>query len=362
MNRVPRILFLCPGHQDYLADGILHGLRAILGTDAVDYPKSQHLYVTASDSTRSRLWGKGFTLSGLLPDPEIDRSFVLTRALDGEFDLVIFADIWHQFGLWTEWGPQLQKAGVRLAVLDGSDRPASYPYHWRWWRRPSWWLLPRAHNRATVFKREITPRTRWYASYLMLPPAFGRTLGLRPVSFSIPGEKIIDHAPTKETDFPRHIVDPELAVRLGTSTGHAFTSEEDYYNDLQRSRFGITTKRAGWDAMRHYEIAANCAVPCFRDLDRKPATCAPFGLDATNCIIYHDADDLLAQIAVLDETRYEALQTAAMAWVRANTTVARAKEVLTACGISLPGSDAIARSSQVDDRVQPGHRLPTIEA
>jgi hypothetical protein len=332
-----RVLFLNPNHADYLPDGVFHGLRMLLGADAVDYPKADYLYATASESVRGRLWGRGFTLYGLLDDQEIDRSYILPRALDGEFDLVVFGDIWHNFGLWTEWGPQLQRAGVPMAVLDGEDRTAPYPYHWQWWRRPSWWFLPRAHTRAAVFKREITPRTRWFASYLLLPPVLGRTLGMRSIGFSIPAEKIVDHLPSKETDFPRHIVDPELAQRLGADTGHAFTAESDYYSDLQRARFGITTKRAGWEALRHYEIAANAAVPCFRNLDRKPPLCAPFGLDATNCLIYRDADDLLAQVAAVDEERYSALQSGALKWARANTTLARATELLTACGISHEG-------------------------
>jgi hypothetical protein len=205
-----------------------------------------------------------------------------------------------------------------------------------WWRRRSWWFLPRAHNRAPYFKREITPLTRWFASYLMLPPALGRTLGLRPISFSIPAEKILAAPPAKDRDFPRHVVDAELAPRVGGLTTHAFDSESDYRADLQRSRFGITVKRAGWDALRHYEIAANGAVPCFRDLDRKPSTCAPFGLDPTNCIIYHDADELLARVSEVEESEYRALQAAALGWARASTTVVRARELLDACGLSPP--------------------------
>ena len=38
-----------------------------------------------------------------------------------------------------------------------------------------------------------------------------------------------------------------------------------------RSRFGVTTKKSGWDCMRHYELAASGCVPCFRDLEEKPA-------------------------------------------------------------------------------------------
>ena len=330
---MPRVLLINPNHEDYLCDGVFHGLRSLLGADAVDHPKAEYLYDTAPPSVLARVRGGGFTLYGLLPDLPVERDHLLPRALENEFDLVIFGDIWRTFGLWSEWGPQLQAAGVAMAVLDGSDRVEPYPYAGEWWRRRCWWFLPRAHQRAPYFKREIAPATRWFASYLMLPPALGRTLGLRPIAFSIPEEKIVEAPPAKDKDFPVHIVDEELAERLGGRTEHAFASESEYRADLQRSRFGITTKREGWDALRHYEIAAAGAVPCFRDLEKKPPKCAPFGLDESNCIAYGSADELLARIERLDETAYSALQAGALAWARANTTVRRARELLGACGV-----------------------------
>jgi hypothetical protein len=330
---LPRILHVNPNHEDYLSDGVFHGLRTLLGPDAVDYPKAEYLYAGADPAVLARVRGGGFTLYGLLEDIPVARDHVLPRALDGEFDLVVFGDIWRTFGIWTEWAPQLAGAGVAMAVLDGSDRVEPYPFAGLWWRERSWWFLPRAHSRARYFKREIAPLTRWFASYLMLPPRLGRTLGLRPIAFCIPEQKIVAAAPAKEKDFPRHIVDVDLAERLGGQPAHVFADEDGYRRDLQASRFGITTKREGWDALRHYEIAANGAVPCFRGLDRKPATSAPFGLDRSNCVIYSDADDLRAQVAALDEEGYARLQRGALTWVRANTTVQRARQLLDDLGL-----------------------------
>jgi hypothetical protein len=328
-------LFVNPNHEDYLGDGIFHGLRALLGDNVVDYPKLEFLYDNVSASALGRVRGGGFTLYGLLPDLDVDRDHALPRALDGEFDLVVFSDIWRTFGTWTEWGPQLCAAGVSMAVLDGSDRVEPYPYAGLWWRVPAWWFIPRAHNRAPYFKREITPLTRWFASYLMLPPMFGRRLGLKRISFSIPEEKIVAEPPPKEKDFPRHVVDPELAGRVGGQTSYTSSTEAEYRADLQSSRFGVTTKREGWDALRHYEIAANGAVPCFRDLDRKPSTCAPFGLDETNCISYSGAEELLARVASLSDLEYARLQAGALDWARESTTIARANQLLAACGVPL---------------------------
>ncbi len=337
MTLMPRVLFVNPNHEDYLADGIFHGLRSLLGADAVDFPKAEYLYDSAPADVIARVRGGGFTLYALLPDLPVERDHVLPRALDGEFDLVVFGDIWRTFGLWTEWAPRLRAAGVAMAVLDGADRVEPYPYAGLWWRVRGWWFLPRAHNRAPYFKREIVPLTRWFASYLLLPPFLGRRLGLLPISFSIPAEKITSALPAKDKDFPMHVVDEEVARRVGAHTGHVFSEESAYRDDLARSRFGVTTKREGWDALRHYEIAASGTVPCFRDLDRKPPLCGPFGLNEANCIAYSDADDLLSKLALLDEARYGELQAGALAWARASTTTIRARALLAACGLAVEG-------------------------
>jgi hypothetical protein len=337
---MPLVLFINPNFEDYASDGVFHGLRTMLGADAVDFPKAEYLYDTWTDGVRARVRGGGFTLYGLLPDLPVDRDHVLPRALDGEFDLVVFGDIWRTFGLWTEWGPQLHRAGVPLAVLDGADRVEPYPYSGLWWRVKGWWFLPRVHRRATYFKREVTPWTYWFATYLILPPplgrASGRLRGLRPLAFAIPEEKIVTTPASKDKDFPKHVVDEELAGQVGGQTEYAFTDEPSYVADLRRSRFGVTTKRAGWDSLRNYEIAAAGALPCFRDLHRKPPTCAPFGLDEGNCLTYRNAEDLLRQVRQLDDRRYTELQAGALAWARANTTTVRARELLATCGLEAP--------------------------
>jgi hypothetical protein len=335
---MPRVLFVNPNFDDFLGDGLFHGLRLVLGADVVDFPRVDHMYEDFPLERRPGLHGRGFTLAGLLEDLPVDRHRSLARALDREFDLVVFSDIWRTFGVWTEWGPPLADRSVRIAVIDGSDRVEPFPYAGQWWRRRSWWTLPRIQGRAMHFKREVTPATWWFGSYLMLPPRLARRAGrlgeLRPIAFSIPESAIVTTPPAKTKDWPVHVVDAEVAYRVGGETDHAFDSSDDYQADLRMSRFGITTKREGWDALRHYEIAANGALPCFRRLEDKPPRCPPYGLaDGTNAISYRDADDLLARVAALSDADYERLQAGALAWARANTTLVRAREFLRATGL-----------------------------
>lgn len=115
----------------------------------------------------------------------------------------------------------------------------------------------------------------------------------------------------------------------GSFTSYAFNTEKEYYLDLQSSRFGITTKRAGWDCLRHYEIAANGAVICFRNLSEKPADCAPHGLlDGMNCIAYRSFDELEAKINALDEVQYQKLLMNTLEWIKDSTTIKRAQQLL----------------------------------
>jgi hypothetical protein len=56
----------------------------------------------------------------------------------------------------------------------------------------------------------------------------------------------------------------------GVLSTYIFNNEKDYYADYQKSIFGQTCLKAGWDCMRHYEILANGCIPWFKNLDQCP--------------------------------------------------------------------------------------------
>jgi hypothetical protein len=240
-----------------------------------------------------------------------------------------------------------------VAFVDGGDRVDLFPYGPTWWRKGAG-FSPRPHRRVTTFKREWSPRTSWLRFYCVVPSrlADGLPWGrrIRPIGFSIPDDCVLDCVPIKDQRFPRHIVDDQLRHELGIAPSkYTFSSETDYFSDLQRARFGITTRRAGWDTLRHLEVAANGCVVCFRNLDSKPARCAPHGLDASNSISYTDTVDLFAQLDSLSPDRERRLQRAALDWAALNTTVRRAREVLANLGLPVdeygggrPGPSAAA--------------------
>jgi hypothetical protein len=325
-----RILFLTSEGADYLSDSLLHGLRGLLGANVVDYPKADRLYRTYPAVKRSELYGRGFTLYGLLNDIPIDRDDIHTKVRRSFFDLVLFGSIWRNWKIYQDLREFL--SADRTVLVDGEDNQNIFPYACSYLKDKKRILIPRG-RRYRYFKRELTVRSLRSQWYFMLSQRLVQLLPfpkrIFPISFSIPAEKIALSMPAKTDDFPVHIVDREIAVKLDLpQPRYPFRTEEEYYANLQRSRFGITTRRSGWDCMRHYEIAANGAVMCFRGLDAKEPTCAPHGLDSDNCIPYTDFDDLMRKIDGLSPSRYQALRERGIAWAQRNTTAVRANEFL----------------------------------
>ena len=318
-----RILFLTESREDYLADSLLHGLIS-LGHQVVDYPRKQILYRPSESSfvnTDVAVRGYGFTLYGTLDDRTVDRSFVTQRLEKGCFDLVFFGQAWRQWGQVLDLAPLLQT--VPVVLLDGDDDTRLFFRSGTRVRRYGWQPFPIRSGRCFYFKRE-----------LQVQPADHRLCQVRPVSFSIPAEKIRPRDVRSKTQrLATHCVDYEVAQRCGLHSSYAFSSEDSYYADLAASRFAITTKRGGWDCLRHYEIAAAGALPCVRNLEEKPQACAPHGLKAgENCISYQYWADLQPQLDFLDANplQYQRLLNASGDWVRQFTTIATAKRLLDA--------------------------------
>lgn len=183
MRRV-RVLFLTPPTPDYLAHGVLHGLRTLLGDGVVGTPKPAHLYAGAPDRA-AKEYGRGFTMSRLLPEIEIERPFPQQALDQRNWDLVVVGSPWHAVDV-------LRRA-VRLhpltpvVVLDGHDRSHVFPHSLRE-RADRGPRLPRADRDTIYCKRELSSESAWLRWYRIKPRSlFTRPpRGLHPVAFSIP--------------------------------------------------------------------------------------------------------------------------------------------------------------------------------
>ncbi|VAX30390.1 hypothetical protein MNBD_NITROSPIRAE01-677 [hydrothermal vent metagenome] len=323
-----KILFITTDVEDYLSDSLLHGFRQLFGKDVTDFPKKYCMYKNYPSS--QKLYGNGFTLYRTLDDLSTDRSQVFEKVKNQYFNLIIFSDIYRQYGYLYQLLPYLKKENT--IICDGEDSTAIFPYRSFFYKKRYYRHMQKPHKKFLYYKREWTRNTvksRWFN----LPPEIfcGQILtpkNIRPISFSIPREKVIKGLPQKKKLFPDHIVDLEISKKIKNHSKYVFEDESSYYADLQSAKFGITTKRGGWDCMRHYEIAANGTVICFKDLEKKPATCAPHGLNKTNCIPYNNYNDLMGKINDLPQEKYQKLQKNAMQWVMQNTTIVKAQQLL----------------------------------
>jgi hypothetical protein len=70
-------------------------------------------------------------------------------------------------------------------------------------------------------------------------------------------------------DGKKYVISPLIP---GDTSNYLFGAgeESDYYNMYRQSMFALTTKKGGWDCLRHYEILAAGCIPIFENLDACP--------------------------------------------------------------------------------------------
>jgi hypothetical protein len=61
---------------------------------------------------------------------------------------------------------------------------------------------------------------------------------------------------------------------------YIYDNEEEYYDDMAQSWFGLSCPKGSWDALRNYEIIAAGALLLFRDFDKKPEFASPIHVPA----------------------------------------------------------------------------------
>lgn len=224
-----KILYLSSAERpDYQCDMLAHGLRMLYGADFIDAPRISFLYNDYCDV--ASLYGRGFSLYGLLPDIEVDRAHIQDRIRAREFDLIIYGSIHRSqnfFDLVIDTYPR-----EKILFIDGEDHPQ---------------LFYNLSRHGLYFKREL----------------YDASPGVYPIHFAIPTSKIGTIKPTLK-DKVRAAIDPR------DKSTYIYASELAYYTEYSRSLFAFTTRKAGWDALRHLEIMANGCLPIFLDLVECP--------------------------------------------------------------------------------------------
>ncbi|MBI1314557.1 hypothetical protein GC176_24960 [bacterium] len=305
-----KILYVTTPDEDYLQDCMLYGLRRNAGVDCVDWPKKNVMYRTCQ-TPGHQMYGNGFTVWKLLDDLPLDRDDIPARALAGEFPLVIFGSICRQKEQFHSLGRRLLQRRANVIFFDGEDRPS--------WRHSQ--LLGLA---GPYYKRESKGIGRWLT---------------RPTSFSIPECQLMTPAVPKTQLFAKHVQCDEAyridEIRRNCQKSYAFRDENAYRQNIASSYFAVTMKKAGWDCMRHYEIAASGTVMAFYRLRHKPKHCPPYGLeDMKNVVAFESAEELQSKLKTIeDQNLYPLLQQNSFRWAVENTCEKRAEQFLDSLGM-----------------------------
>jgi hypothetical protein len=156
-----------------------------------------------------------------------------------------------------------------------------------------------------------------------------------PISFSIPRELVVNSVPEKTK---------VLATCIpGKASTYVFTEESDYYGDYRKSMFALTTKKAGWDCYRHYEILASGCIPVFPDLKNCPSlTMTTFPRDLVS-----QANECIAK----NPEQYNEWAQRLLEYTKANlTTDCIARNILGMCGKPAEGAKVLFLSESVGCR------------
>jgi hypothetical protein len=149
---------------------------------------------------------------------------------------------------------------------------------------------------------------------------------LNPITFSIPEEKIVNF-----TILKKRILSELIPGNLNT---YVYENEEDYYNQYRESFFAVTTKKAGWDCVRHYEILANGCIPYFPNIEECPenilALLPKDLLIEGNNLFKKFMDKFIFELTDDDIRQYSILNNKLLTYVRNNLTTKKiAKYILT---------------------------------
>lgn len=286
----------------------LIGLRKLLGENCVDFPRKKILYHDWSNVKRSSLHGRGFSI---YHEPIKDISEKSRDLTNQTFDVILY-------GTAFNWGmediPELESKCKIKFYIDGNDLIGHAP-------RGKYI----SYNGSTVIGNQCSPAFK--------TQLIEKEPHLYPFGVAVPESRILKldldrKKKLYQKSYPKEaLFEPKEVNR----SHYFFTEEEDYYNDMADSWFGLTCIRGGWDAIRNYEIIAAGALLLFRDYKYKPLLCSPVDLPTISYSTKEELFDIMNRLVVdgkpTDE--YLELQQKQRSWlINTATTEARAKYII----------------------------------
>ena len=244
---------------DFQEVTMLHGLRSLIGDSCIDYPRKKVMYRDFSETNQTDLHGWGFTLY-TIPIKEINND--LRENLEN-IDFIIYG-VTNAYGV-TDY-PELNKLTNNIWYLDGHD--------------------DHSIQKKPCFKREL----------------FNQENNVFPTGFGIPYNQIrplnFNRTQLHQKTAPSYSLFGRQILGLEARANYIFTNEEEYYNDMYNSWFGLTCMKGGWDSLRHYEILASGCCLLFRDFNNKPPLCSPQNLPCFSYSSYEELQSLMSRLVI----------------------------------------------------------------
>lgn len=239
-----RILFLTHEYPNYVPDLLMHGLRKLLGTDLVDYPRKDCVYEgilglgVCPEGQKSHGW---FPL-----DLGVDRNDIARKLEKGYFDYVVFdirsMEMAHRL---------LEKARYRgLAIIEGEDRPVT--------------LTPGAF---LLFRRETDGLDYGIPLPMSMPEEIYRVISQfdtveKKYSIGFVGSVNNEYLERREiTDFLQQYVNDGFFRISGIASSDVPVpagrlDKIEYYEAMQSCHMTLSIRGAGYDTFRFWEHAA----------------------------------------------------------------------------------------------------------
>jgi hypothetical protein len=90
---------------------------------------------------------------------------------------------------------------------------------------------------------------------------------LHSISFAYPTQRFMLYKNIRDNN----IIDKKsFSYIIPGKSKYNFTNENEYIKHYSQCYYALTSKKAGWDCLRHYEIIASGCVPYFLDIDNIP--------------------------------------------------------------------------------------------
>tara|TARA_Y100000034_G_scaffold134773_1_gene204182 strand:- start:1476 stop:2546 length:1071 start_codon:yes stop_codon:yes gene_type:complete len=334
---------------DLLELSTLHGMRSVLGANCIDFPRKKIMYHDFSESPKDSLHGRGFTLL-TTPIEDLTKEERTIKNIDA----IIYGS-GHMYG--DSRVRELEEKCDNIWLLDGHDLYGTIydphrPLHTDFYHKPSQHFFnSQKKNGIKINKQQGVLRKIWIPSesgeYLIgaqFEKSFKRELveedltSVFPTGIGIPIRSIRPiNFETKTQLFQKTAPDDSLFKEVkdcgvgGGFTHHTFDQEEQYYQDLSKSWFGLTCKKGGWDCLRHYEIIAAGSLLLFKDYDLKPKQCSPQELPCLTYSSQSELENIFDRLIIKNKPtkEYKNLLFAQRQWLFSHgTTEARAIKIL----------------------------------